>query len=187
MEVTSYTYFRGAESDRLSSSAPCAMDPYFRQASYDHSVSVPYATRQPQLGAVSNEMQLRKNFSRNQSTNDAIRSRLDVASSIYRLQERHNRPSVVFYAAYYIPGKAWFPYDRFDRPDRPPKVVTIGTILVVRGVSIWSQGSFDRQSRRDHSQLSLINWSLAPTVLRNYLRIYQRYFRIAPIVWDSFH
>ena len=86
--------------------------------------------------------------------------------------------------------KAWFPYDRFDRsdrPDRPPKGGTIGAILVIRDVSIWSQGSFDRQSRRDHSQMSLINWSLAPTVLRIYLRIYQRYFGIAPIVQDSFH
>ena len=50
----------------------------------------------------------------------------------------------------------------FDRPDRPPKGGTIGAILVIRGVSIWSQGSFDRQSRRDHSQMSLINWLLAP-------------------------
>ena len=62
------------------------------------------------------------------------------------------------------------------------------------GRSLWSEvfpydrkDRFDRQSRRDHSQMSLINWSLAPAVLRIYLRIYQRCFRIAPIVRDSFH
>ena len=81
--------------------------------------------------------------------------------------------------------KAWFPYGHFDSPDCPPKGGMIGAILVIRGVSIWSQGSFDRQSCRDHSQMSLINWSLAPTVLGTYLRTYQRYFRVTLIIRDK--